>query len=151
MAKKPVVRTTCDRCEALIEEDAAEQDPKKPEQVPLTGAPSPPYLVLSAERLGLEKGLIFSDLCPSCQQALRNIIDRIRLTKKPKPGEVDPDLAAAPVPPPVPPPPADLTKAANKGPDTQPAPAPKDDNKTAPVDTGASKDAASRGKTKSAN
>jgi hypothetical protein len=148
MAKKPVVRTTCDRCEALIEEDAAEQEPKKPEP-PAPPAAAPPYLTLSAERLGLERTLIFSDLCPSCQQALRNIIDRIRLTKKPKPGEVDPDLAAAPVPPPAPP--ADLTKAANKGPDTQPAPAPKDDNKAAPVDTGASKDAASRGKTKSAN
>jgi len=133
MAKTPVVRTTCDRCEALIEED------EKAGSLPHDGAQAnkPPLLQLQAVALGVEKTIIFHDLCAGCRSALTNYLKRV--IKEPQPKKTTEAAAAETKP--------EQAEAAAPAPTTPPA----DDKKGAPADTGASKDAAKGGKQRPAN
>ena len=123
MARTTVARTTCDRCDAIIEEAADVKDG------PAAGGP---MLVLQAAPLGIEKTVTFNDLCVKCREALINYLKRVLKEPQPQKEKGSPAEAAKPEP----------TEAA-AAPATQTPPP--DDKKGAPADTGASKDAAKGG------
>ncbi|MBW1832884.1 MAG: hypothetical protein JRJ10_14520 [Deltaproteobacteria bacterium] len=77
MAVKTLTRTTCDRCDNLIEEQPEGDVVKKDDH---SDSPAP-VLYIEATKFGRKNPIVFSDLCTKCEKRLAALLDQVELTK----------------------------------------------------------------------